>query len=238
MQNCQTVLVMSLIIVARLLTAGSCPLASQQAALKPASIIVQHELDVKFLKSDSHLVIGRNRELVVGDPISAYLHLFLVSENQGLQVHSLSELRGKVTIRTKEDALAFVRLASSATTYRFFGGPFRLEILPREQFNVNVTYGDGEAYELLRKLPNGYYGIASTAELVALGLKSATVRKSANGFVIERPVVVFSSGPDGKSQVIDVTEWVGHDGTYREMGASTENIRNMNGIRWLVLADR
>lgn len=129
-----------------------------------------------------------------------------------LEVTSLNDLRGKVRVETCAEALAFVRLQTSPTTYWAFPEPAG-EIMPFDAVRKSGLYGDEALAKWLRELrQEGPYGFVEPATMRRLGIPRTSCVPSENGwFTISRTLAPM----DPKSPLVRVREQVASDGDYR-----------------------
>lgn len=156
-----------------------------------------------------------------GYPIEAHQAMILLypDKEKAFEFTSLKELRGKVSIRTAEEALAFCRLTTSPKTWYLFDEE-GLEVVSREQIDVGFCFGDERECEFLRKnATSGYLGVVDSDEtMIKLGIKTAIVVKKKTGYEIKR-TLLLGDPITSDYFLLDVTELVGEDGSYiREPG--------------------
>ncbi len=123
-----------------------------------------------------------------GAPIEAHLCLTATRGKEKILITSVSDLKGRVVIKSPDEALEFARLFTSMETHYLFQDIHYIE--PRETLGVP---GNGE-------YTNEYKN--------RLKLKPAACISKDNYFVIERNLV------DRESKLFRATEHVGRDGAY------------------------
>jgi hypothetical protein len=128
---------------------------------------------------------------ILGTPVEAYLRLIAVKGGEKMEIPSVSDLKGRVVIRSPEEALEFVRLFTSIETHYLF--PDIPYVEPAVAEHVPCL---GEYTEEYKERMN---------------LEPARSRREGNDFVIERNLV------DRGGKLFRVTERVGRDGNYSFM---------------------
>lgn len=181
------------------------------------------------------LVLGTLSNEGIGDPIEAFLHLFIVYPNSALEITHLEQLKGKVKINSPRDALAFVRLKTSPVTWYFWEGKGAMEVVSRDQIDSSFFFGDNETYEWLKRLnDSGWYGIVNTKSMLsALKIEQAKVKLAKNGFEIHR--TLLTQGKEwGDNYLQDVTEFVGRNGSYSVRKGKLRKAPESASIKWIL----
>jgi hypothetical protein len=125
---------------------------------------------------------------ILGTPVEAYLRLIAVKGGEKMEIPSVSDLKGRVVIRSPEEALEFVRLFTSIETHYLFP-----DIQYIEPTLVNNAPGLGEYTEEYKQRMN---------------LEPPRYRQEGDVYVIERNLV------DRDGKFFRATERVGRDGDY------------------------
>lgn len=128
---------------------------------------------------------------ILGSPVEAHLRLIAGKGEEKIEIPRASDLKGRVAIRTPEEALEFVRFLASRETHYLFP-----DIRYLEPTVADKTPGIGEY--------TGEYG-------QRMNLKPARHKQEGDVFVIERNLVY----PSGK--LLRAIEHVGRDGEYSLM---------------------
>ncbi len=136
-------------------------------------------------------------------------------------VTDLDALRGKVTIRTPEDAIRFVRLRTWPATCKNFGinVPVWCEIFDSSDLPKDFDLGMLSASDFKMQVDGGRYGITSHRSYTVLRAKAANVAKVADGFEITREIVEFEPRTDilgnQKHKLAIIKEFAGEKGEYK-----------------------
>lgn len=127
---------------------------------------------------------------ILGSPSEAFLCLVMVKEDKKILLQRTSELKGHVLIRTKEEALGFVRLFTSLNTHYLFSDSNYIEPSSSDDDNAGI-------------------GVYSKIYEKKMKLNPVRTQVEGSNYVIERNLA------DQTGKLIRVTERVGSDGSYR-----------------------
>jgi hypothetical protein len=130
---------------------------------------------------------------VVGAPAEAFLKLIALRQGRARVIRTPSDLEGLVTIKTTDDALAFVRLFTAYDSFYLFDGDGFMEVVPTD----NGDLGFGE-------LPRPVF--------LRLGLYLPRVRRVTDGFIVDRCLACDMGG--AKGAIYAVEERVSFKGRY------------------------
>jgi hypothetical protein len=169
----------------------------------------------------------------LGDPIEAHQRLYLVLPKKAVQVRSLDELRGKVRIRTPEEALAYCRLRTSPVTWYLWPDTGYMEIVSRDSVDDGYCFGDTKKCELRRRASSGYNGlVASKTTLAGLGIKPPTCRSSRGGYEVHRTLMMRDEKAFDSFFSVEISELVGRDGKYVAKMGQKRRLTDSNGVEW------
>jgi hypothetical protein len=158
---------------------------------------------------------------------------FLGRRGDTLGFKLLGQLRGYVKIASPEDALCFVRLATSpATAHTIFRARDRyaFEVIAFETISDVVVFGDKEYRKRLSRAYQGSYGIIPQALAKELGFEEPKVVKANGGYEIIR-VVVEENGRR-PCLVKQTHEWVGPDGEYKLVSEKALDSPQIRAVGW------
>jgi hypothetical protein len=130
-------------------------------------------------------------------------------------INDIDDLRWKVSVQSKQDAVEFGRLIAGSLTKPFFT--------------------DAPGWELHIKRFPGDACAMSEATFAELGISPRQVEEVNGGFVLRRPLLVVDS-THGTRKLIVSFEFIGHDGLY-VFGKSREVCQN-DALPLIVLPDR
>jgi hypothetical protein len=145
----------------------------------------------------------------------------------------LVEFRGYVEITTPEEALAFVRLATSPMlnhVLRRTPGPREGEVVPQTAVSPEMVFQNVEWLNNMKQAPDGMYGIVSEVTAKWLGYESPTVTETGAGFEVSR--LIIQDWHAGGNLLKRTREWVGRDGEYRILCESVVSPLNDRRVRW------
>lgn len=138
-------------------------------------------------------------------PVNALLKLYLVSDDDKIEVNSVTIFKGKILIENEEEALDFVRFFTHPEFHVFF------DLLAIEVFKESLN-------------PFKPYGSIEDKIFDNLGLVEAKVENSKDGFIVYRTLLFY---PDSEGllskRIAIVKENVKNDGEY-----SIEIIKEVN----------
>jgi hypothetical protein len=180
--------------------------------------------------------------------------LFLVNPGCATLVHSLGSLRGRVRIRSTEQALEFVRLKTSPSTYHTFrtyaritdkapmyfeevDGIVMAEVLRRGEFETVSTFGLPDYLTGRRSNdPEGRLGIVSPETAQQAKLAATTVTVCGSDFRIERTIVedtyLQTLNLANRYKLHRVVELVGSEGEYTLISKRSVENEALIGVRW------
>lgn len=148
-----------------------------------------------------------------GNPI--YLDVAQKLTNGWRYVRKLSDLKGRVQIKTAKDALAFVRLRTSPVTAQWLReSELILELAASEAIDLSFTFGDAIELDFLKQHGNGIRGIYTAKWMKTHKVPAATAVPTRRGWQITR--VCFTKAKrnlDSPISTVLLTEFVGTDGT-------------------------
>lgn len=148
-------------------------------------------------------------------PEFANYSLFLVFPDGSTPIWQLNALRGRVRIRTPEEALAFCRLLTSPVTWYVWAQPDHYdEMEPVSKDNLPNQF----FFRNKEEDPNWgsiFPLVAPKEGLAKIGITPATVKRTAEGYEIHRTLYrqIWGDGPS-TGYLADVVETVRPDGTY------------------------
>ena len=125
---------------------------------------------------------------ILGSPVEAHLRLVAARGDQKIEIPSASDLKGRVVIRSPEEALEFVRLLTSPGTHYLFPDIDYVE--PAEADGAPAPWAYTEDYAR------------------RMNLEPPRVRREGADFIIERNLV------DREGGLFRATERVDSDGGY------------------------
>jgi hypothetical protein len=147
-------------------------------------------------------------------------HLYFRDSAGKEEVKSYGFLVGKVQIRTREDALSYVRLCSSHKTRQGFASPCA-EIVERSQLSLCYCLGDDIYFDQIVRFQNGEEGVFDGPGPV--GWDTPEVKQAPGGYVVVRFVLTSPEngalGGLGKNTVVRRREFVSSRGEYRVLGS-------------------
>lgn len=194
--------------------------ATAQEYVASRTIVSGQVLSVPFAVTDGPLVLGHDiNRGGVAFPRTINERLFLRKGERTMYVHTLAALRGLVSVRSVEEAVAFARLRTSPATFHAFHPDLWVEILPVSLITKESCYGDKEQAEhLVRTHRTGLLGIVSDGVWKALNIAPLACFAEGSGYIVRRSIVSFDqSVADTSPKLLAVKEWIGKDGDYREL---------------------
>ena len=142
---------------------------------------------------------------IIGDPVEAFLKLYLQNETSMLAILSPSNMAssGAVRIRSGEQAINFVQFFTRRDTFFLFDWPDALDLTVTKTNAAGLQYGavPPELYRRLRCEP-------------------AVVSEDSGGYVVRRYVVQCKTGKQGYP-VSKLVEHVGRKGQYYLISSET-----------------
>ncbi len=166
---------------------------------------------------------------------------FYPTVTKAVQIKSLRDLRGKVTINSEADALCFLRLATSPFTWELFENttlrPIELEILWSPKSLRDICLGNDkwsrDVFETSYK--NGYMAVIDITQAGELGLKAPEIKRVKNGFVVTRTLIRKTPKVENVYTIFEITEWVGKDGSVHSLKRTPLKLKSLPEIRWFIL---
>lgn len=173
-------------------------------------------------------------------------HLHLVLPTETVRIDSLAKLRGRVQIRSPEEALAFCHLLTSPGTWYLWRGRggAEFEIISQTHVDINFVFGNES---LLAVYSNGhrrhrYSGLCGVIrpdkDLSEFGVKAAEARVTAEGYEVRRTLLVdvslFDSQVLGEppARMASVVELVSSDGQYVRKEHVVSPLPHVEGVEW------
>jgi len=171
--------------------------------------------------SDHHLNCAFQAEgglwLLIGPGLPPRKVLVQVRGERWVKVQSLRDLEGHVRISTAQEAMQFVRLASSPLLrLNNRARESEYEIVPKESLSLSFAFGDAKGLAQLKSFRVGTAGLVSLAWFHNHHIELPAVQPVLGGWQISRPIVLVSYGKE-KAKTFRVTETVLLDGTYRRV---------------------
>lgn len=154
----------------------------------------------------------------------------------------LRQLRGRVQVRHGEDALSFVRLATSPLLFYTCRGPDPrncLDIFVPSRDGPEVTFGWTGGLEGLARVAGGYMGALTQEQSDGMRLPAPMLRLSGNGWEVARVLLcVTDTNTTNTSKrtysLLRVRESVGVDGEYQVLERREEPLPTGTGVTWVV----
>ncbi len=148
------------------------------------SFIMHKQLHTSFLVSPLKLYVGSPVTPYPIEPIEIQERLLLKQVNKVKTINKLNDMNGLVAINTKSQAISYVRLMTSPSTWFLLSGSSQFEIIAKSQAHLLPNYG-------LRSYaspsdPSGSMGILSEPAYKKLHIAAATVEQRNQSFIIKR----------------------------------------------------
>jgi hypothetical protein len=163
-------------------------------------------------------------------PFSGSMRVYLVTPYAARLITDLNDLVGHVRIAKASDALAFVRLRTSLSTWFAWEKELGMEVVAKDALRPGWEYGDTSTVKMLKAMPNGYAGTVERSLAAVSRLRLATTTQIAPGYLVKRLIVMRSSS--SSYAVLEVVERVTTDGHYRLRQIARRSLTAGNGITW------
>jgi hypothetical protein len=160
-----------------------------------------------------------------------YESLELVSGKDRADLRSIAQLKGKVEIRDRDEALAFVRLLTDPGTAPYFG-TYMNEVVPMTSWKRPHVYADPDVAAFVVNFSNdtiSWGGAASESVLSKIEFHRPIVTEKDALFTITRLVIEGDAGE--RNQLSRITETVARDGAYELV---TREPRDSRGHKWIL----
>lgn len=145
----------------------------------PALDKIPCRLKVSFRTTPYHLKVKIDE--AARDKGNRRARLFALYKKKEIKVLRPGDLLKIIPpLRTKAETMAFVRLFTDGNTHKLFMAPGALEVFIVAKNRTDLLNDD-----------NYGWGLVHPRRAKELGLKPATIRKTRNGFVIQRTVVFY-----------------------------------------------
>lgn len=223
-------MIKALAVILLLLALGSSHKERPADVIKPPKVVARILLKVPFrVLEDATLAV--DAQVFFGEPSESCEGLWLLLANEAIRITSLSQLRGRVQIKSPTEALAFCRLLTAPTTFRLWQ-PWELEILNADEVDGELLFVEEFYSRSLHRedKTSGFYGIVSSPnKLRQMGIRRARVRATAAGYEIRRTLMVEDHDRDWP-HMAKVVEIVGHDGGYVRTKTHVDDLPA--GVNW------
>jgi hypothetical protein len=166
------------------------------------------------------LVVGLSKPTGVGG-------IFLSDGPRFSRVDSLANIP-VLEITNNEQALEFVRIATSPALRGLIKSPLTCEILDRNSLTSSIFYGNQSSFLRARNSSEGYEGIIDHSTYIALKLR-VNIKQTSDTFRVTRPALV--QGLDGRYYMRWVEEEVDRRGRYALLTLREINARG-RAIPW------
>src|SRR5579862_6659725 len=157
-----------------------------------------HASEVHTLKTViSRFYIG-NAEFVIGMvpgldegrvPIEPQEGLYLKASTELKRIKNLCDLRGMVTVKSKDEALSLARLRSSRRTFYLVDQGLAGEVTSRSKITASLTFGDMPLLNEMKHYGVGMFGVCDSEFASRMKLHVPRVFFDSDTYHIERYVV-------------------------------------------------
>lgn len=158
---------------------------------------LEPEVKISFLQSGYKLIKAYDGKR--GEPAEAYLKLFAVKDNEKRAINTSQGLQGVVQIKSKEDALSFVRLFTSVDTHYLF----------RDLNIIEATRSDANNGERFGSVWPYWFGSKGERKL-----QPVSIKQEGSDFLIQRNIITYPNSATRKSKIYRSLERVSSDGKY------------------------